>query len=565
MSETGYLVFTMFYGFFEGFRKSFPHFFPFWACALFLIVYIRSYCFIHPYLELVMPLKLMVRKGKLVPFWYARFTGADGKSYEKNTGVKIMGTPPESLRELGDETFERSRTKAQAKLERMQEDARRLGRAEDLIETLVQIRSGEKQKLWKVGELEGLYREYSRAGERQLQNSSVVFRRFVEFAGAETNVHGVSLDTVKRFFASLERPAEGRGVLAYKTRKTYLKTLSAVFGRALPSGFKNPFDEMVIEEPKDEDGRKVSGEIHRAPLSLEELNRLFVVSLAEDPELYPAVVIAAQTGLRKGDVMGLRWSDVHLEGKRSYLKLTTGKTGAEVQIPCFPQVREVLEGLAEKREKGAVHVLPELWEVYKSNPDGLTYRLKKLFVRMEESAGGGSPAPVDELKLARKGRKWIGENVTGEKGERMKRVFNLYVSGMSLPEVAETLEVSKGTASNYLHEIQAGTGLQVLRWSKGGSQREKVKRTQVQRENGSRAGSVRDWHCLRTTFCTQSLEAGVSEMLLRKITGHSTLDLVLKHYFQPDVVGLHEGFASVVKAWGAGGGGAAKRRRGRKG
>jgi integrase len=104
--------------------------------------------------------------------------------------------------------------------------------------------------------------------------------------------------------------------------------------------------------------------------------------------------------------------------------------------------------------------------------------------------------------------------------------------------------------SNYLHEIQTGTGLQVLRWTKGSSQREKMKGTQVQRKNGTRAGSVRDWHCLRTTFCTHCLQAGVQEALLRKITGHGTLDLVLKHYFQPDVEGLHAGFASVVKAWG---------------
>lgn len=514
-----------------------------------------SVLFHSPLLESAMPLKLMVRKGKLIPFWYARFTGADGKVYEKNTGVKILGTPPDgmSLRELGDAAFERSRARAQAELDRLQEEARKLGRTENLIETLVQIKSGTEARLWKAGELEALYREYSRAGERQLQNSAVVFRRFAAFVGKDMEVHGISLETVKRFFAALERGEDGRGPLAYKTRKTYLKTLGAVFKRALPPGFKNPFDEMVIEPPKDAGGRKVSGEIHRAPLSLEELNRLFEVARAEDEELYPAVVIAVQTGLRKGDVMGLRWSDVRLEGEKSFMKLRTGKTGAEVQIPCFPRVRGVLEQLAAAREEDAVYVMPALWEQYRTNPDGLTYRLKKLFVRMEEAGengSGDSPAPVDELTLAREGRKWIEAQVTGEKGERMKRVFNLYVSGMSLPELAETLGVSKGTVSNYLHEIQTGTGLQVLRWSKGGNMREKQKSTQVERADGSRAGSVRDWHCLRTTFCTQSLEAGVPEVLLRKITGHSTLDLVLKHYFQPDAAGLHAGFAPLVKAWG---------------
>jgi hypothetical protein len=48
------------------------------------------------------------------------------------------------------------------------------------------------------------------------------------------------------------------------------------------------------------------------------------------------------------------------------------------------------------------------------------------------------------------------------------------------------------------------------------------------------SSSIRDWHALRVTFVTIALSAGVPMELVRRITGHKTVDIVLKHYFRPD-------------------------------
>ena len=58
--------------------------------------------------------------------------------------------------------------------------------------------------------------------------------------------------------------------------------------------------------------------------------------------------------------------------------------------------------------------------------------------------------------------------------------------------------------------------------------------TRVTRAHGQRAASVRDWHALRTTFVTLALSAGVPMELVRRVTGHTTVDIVLRHYFRPD-------------------------------
>jgi integrase len=50
---------------------------------------------------------------------------------------------------------------------------------------------------------------------------------------------------------------------------------------------------------------------------------------------------------------------------------------------------------------------------------------------------------------------------------------------------------------------------------------------------GIRRASVHDFHSLRTTWITLALTAGIPMELVRRVTGHQTVDVVLKHYFRP--------------------------------
>ena len=42
-----------------------------------------------------------------------------------------------------------------------------------------------------------------------------------------------------------------------------------------------------------------------------------------------------------------------------------------------------------------------------------------------------------------------------------------------------------------------------------------------------------DWHELRVTWVTLALSAGVPMEVARLVTGHKTVEVVLKHYFKP--------------------------------
>ncbi len=45
--------------------------------------------------------------------------------------------------------------------------------------------------------------------------------------------------------------------------------------------------------------------------------------------------------------------------------------------------------------------------------------------------------------------------------------------------------------------------------------------------------TIKGFHSLRTTWITMALSAGVPIELVRRVTGHSTVEVVLKHYFRP--------------------------------
>jgi len=60
-----------------------------------------------------------------------------------------------------------------------------------------------------------------------------------------------------------------------------------------------------------------------------------------------------------------------------------------------------------------------------------------------------------------------------------------------------------------------------------------IKNTRKVNENGCQKSSLKDFHSLRTTWITMALSAGVPMELVRRVTGHSTVEVVLKHYFRP--------------------------------
>ena len=74
-------------------------------------------------------------------WWYGRFN-IDGKSKCVNLGVAVAGKVPKTLRQTGDSAFERSRMKAQLKLEELKKEAHSHKTAEHHLQELYEINAG---------------------------------------------------------------------------------------------------------------------------------------------------------------------------------------------------------------------------------------------------------------------------------------------------------------------------------------------------------------------------------------------------------------------------------------
>lgn len=492
------------------------------------------------------------RNGKLRPYWYGEFTDSDGRRKIINVG-KWKGTPSPYLLEtgdskIGDTEFERSRQEARNSLSQFVEEARRKGRAEHLIERLIESKTGTAVTYVKITDLYERWlslRREKKISEKYRINCKAVFARFVSFIEKQNPkaefLYQVSPVDISAFNSQISEQ------LSSKTCRDYLRLLQSTFGKLLPPGSSNPFLDSKVNTTG---SANISDDaIHRKPFSSQELRKILDAA-RDDDFLYPIITAAACSGMRRGDVCELKWSDVDLEAEMIVVK--TSKTKKVVEIPIFAPLMEVLKKRIGNRSP---FVFPEaelmlngrINPAYKDNdykgktadekraakyltlpnPDGLTWRFKKL---VTQALCDKPERPKEEIQA--EGVNAIMENFPKDaRRDRMLRVFQRYCDGASTNILAKELNVSKGTISNDLHAVQDLMTEPFIRVRVASKIRNA---TQEKRGDGKRAASIRDWHALRTTWVTLALSAGVPIELVRRVTGHATTEIVLKHYFKPN-------------------------------
>ena len=431
-----------------------------------------------------MPLELRIEKdGRVRPFWYGRFE-INGQRQCLNLGVKVKGTPPASLslRDEGDLDFERSRVAARAKLDSVIEEARTKQGSVRLVEKLYEIKTGEAIK---TVLLENLFQEWAKIPRRRKLNERYssqcqsTLKRFAEFVRSE-NVKATEIAHVTRLVAQSFLDAESKRGVTAKTWNETLKLLRTTFKHLLPVGAINPFSNLPTRETET---------IFRKPYSPDELAAILDAARL-DEFLRPILVVGICTAMRRGDCCLLRWKDVDLH--RRFVTVKTAKTGQTVSIPIFPLLYDELKSRAKDRKSNNDYVFPEQALMYQENPDGITWRVRKVLAAVGFRDEDEVPQTVG------------GEVVPQKSNTSIRR---------SHPN---------GEACVIRGEIH------------------------VARKEGLRRASVRDFHSFRVTWVTLALTAGVPLELVQKVTGHKTTDIVLKHYFQPGQEAFRQALQSAM-------------------
>ena len=130
----------------------------------------------------------------------------------------------------------------------------------------------------------------------------------------DTLIPELSTKRVRQWYAREITGKEGR-LLSFTTRKSCFTLLSAALTLAVVESLirKNPCDGVKVIRPDGED------EYRGTALAPSECSRL--LNAAERHWLYALLYTALATGMRQGELIGLRWRNVVLAGPRPHITL----------------------------------------------------------------------------------------------------------------------------------------------------------------------------------------------------------------------------------------------------
>lgn len=143
--------------------------------------------------------------------------------------------------------------------------------------------------------------------------------------------------------------------------------LSAIFTQAVDLGYcdKNPCSRVKRY--------KESGQRTRVLSQAEEV-RLMAALTGNNADLHPIVVCALGTGMRRGEMLSMRWLDVDFGTGFIHLRAETTKTAEARSVPMNDDVKETLSKMRTIKSTG---------KVFDIHPQRVTRRLGKICDELE--------------------------------------------------------------------------------------------------------------------------------------------------------------------------------------
>ena len=209
--------------------------------------------------------------------------------------------------------------------------------------------------------LKEIYLDYSETNNRNYKNNIYYINIIMDYFGENTIVQKIFPQNVENFKEWLRTKRH----LKNSSINRYLEILSKMFNLGIDNGLlaQNPVSKV----------KKLLEDNHKIRfLTIEEENKLYK-SLPDF--LKPIVTVALQTGMRKGEILNLQWSNIDFE--YGFIELLKTKSGKARKIPISDKLWQVLNN--QNKNNKYVFINPET---------GLPYvDIKKSFNKAKEEAG----------------------------------------------------------------------------------------------------------------------------------------------------------------------------------
>ena len=213
-----------------------------------------------------------------------------------------------------------------------------------------------------------LYLEYSKANKRSHKLDDNYCKVFSEFFGNNTRLKDITPQKLEKFKMYLKQDKRN------STVNRYLEAMSKMFNVAISNKIArlNPIKE--IKKLK-QDNFKIRF------LTKDEEAKLFEVLSSNKDYLYfiPIVICALQTGMRKGEIINLKWSNIDFDNK--FIELLQTKSGKARKIPISDKLMIELCKLKEQKLSEYVFTNPYTKTRYVSIHKGFGEVLKKANIK----------------------------------------------------------------------------------------------------------------------------------------------------------------------------------------
>jgi len=148
-----------------------------------------------------------------------------------------------------------------------------------------------------------------------------------------------------------------RADLSRSTIKNILAPVRAIYNQAIEDGVLqfNPASNVGKFNKREPEEKQLN------PLTREELATLLTTAKEKMPHHYPALLCAARTGLREGELIGLKWGDIDFHGRFIEVKrnisrgqITTPKSGKARRVDMSLQLTNTLDELLATKKAAAL-------------------------------------------------------------------------------------------------------------------------------------------------------------------------------------------------------------------
>ena len=416
------------------------------------------------------------------------------------------------LKQPGDAEFEVSRTAAEKAYKAVLEGIDNKKGAVKLALTTVEYLTAEKHVSPQIAKLP---EQWAKDHDiRQVEEAGVI-----RYKGASESHVSHSQGALRLFDLFFKERHPGVAKMAAVTKEQVRSFLDGIEAEQLSGRIWNYYlillREMFNRHESDSSACKYSQGLklkaeettHRKPFTEEQLRAIFIASQKDD-FIRPVVVLGLNTPLRLGDCCQLKWSAVDPE--EGFLTVpSTSKTQKEVQIPIWGQLKAELV----KHPRTGEYVLPKQAQMYRENPTGINSKLREVF------AAAGIPVFEREQKG--------GNNDAKGQDEKTGKLEEIGSPPRTINAVAQ------GSAKN--------------KPAKEDKKADEHKQT----AKGPRSINEQAFQAFRVTWVTRALNRGVPLSIVRIATAHTTVEIVLKHYYKPAKEHMRDSLAVAEPALGS--------------